>query len=73
MKIAWITRSIEAEFARVCDEYPVVTITGPRQSGKTSLAKRYCNGYAYANLELPEIPNWPKVIPRHFSVPILRR
>jgi hypothetical protein len=33
----------------------VVTITGPRQSGKTSLVKRYCRGYSYANLELPEV------------------
>jgi predicted AAA+ superfamily ATPase len=66
MKIAWINRSIEAEFARVRDEYPVVTITGPRQSGKTSLAKRYCNGYAYANLELPEIRKLAQSDPKAF-------
>ena len=51
----WIPRSIEAELARVCNEYPVVTITGPRQSGKTSLVRRYCKGYSYANLELPDV------------------
>ncbi len=55
MAIKWINRSIEAELSRVCKEYPVVTITGPRQSGKTSLAKRYCQGYAYANMELPDV------------------
>lgn len=51
----WIHRAIQAEFAQVCREYPVVTITGPRQSGKTSLAKRCCPDHTYANLESPEI------------------
>ena len=52
--VEWVERSIETEFAQVCKEYPVVTITGPRQSGKTALVKRYCEGYAYANLEDPD-------------------
>lgn len=66
LKISWIDRSIEAEFARVRNEYPVVTVTGPRQSGKTSLARRYCQGYAYANLELPEIRNLAQSDPKAF-------
>ena len=52
--IPWIERTIEAEFAQVCKEYPVVTITGPRQSGKTSLAKRCCPEHTYASLEDPD-------------------
>ena len=36
------------EFAK---SYPVVTITGPRQSGKTTLAKMLFPGYRYVNLE----------------------
>lgn len=66
MKIPWINRSIEVELARVCDEYPVVTITGPRQSGKTSLARRYCQGYSYANLELPEVRKLAQSDPKAF-------
>ncbi|MEA1951022.1 MAG: ATP-binding protein [Planctomycetota bacterium] len=66
MKIAWVNRSMEAEFARVRDEYPVVTITGPRQSGKTSLAKHYCGEYAYANLELPEVRKIAQSDPKAF-------
>lgn len=55
MAIEWIDRDIRTEFMRVIKEYPVVTITGPRQSGKTSLARKYCSGYHYANLELPHV------------------
>ena len=66
MKTSWIHRSIEAELTRVCNEYPVVTITGPRQSGKTSLVKRYCRGYSYANLELPEIRQLAQSDPKAF-------
>jgi predicted AAA+ superfamily ATPase len=75
MAIQWIDRSIKAEFSRVCQEYPVVTITGPRQSGKTSLARRYCQGYAYANLELPEVrqlaQNDPKAFFSAFPAPVI--
>ena len=35
-------------------EFPVLTITGPRQSGKTTLAKASFPGYGYVNLEDPE-------------------
>jgi uncharacterized protein len=75
MKIPWIDRAIEAELGRVCDEYPVVTITGPRQSGKTSLVKRYCDGYAYANLESPDIrklaQNDPKAFFSAYPAPVI--
>lgn len=39
MPIQWIPRRIESEFAQVCSEYPVVTVTGSRQSGKTYVAR----------------------------------
>lgn len=64
--VPWITRAIEKEFGRVCHEYPVVTITGPRQSGKTSLARHCCPGHGYANLESPEIRNLAHSDPKAF-------
>jgi predicted AAA+ superfamily ATPase len=48
-----IQRAIEAELHQLLKEYPVVTILGPRQSGKTTLTKMALKGYAYANLEDP--------------------
>ena len=34
-----ITRAIEAQLRRLLAGFPVVTLTGPRQSGKTTLAR----------------------------------
>jgi hypothetical protein len=36
-------------------QYPVVTITGPRQSGKTTLAQNAFPEAEYVNLEIPDI------------------
>ncbi len=48
-----LKRTLQAECRRSLREYPVVTILGPRQAGKTTLARTF-KQYAYCNLELPE-------------------
>ena len=50
-----IQRHIAAELAATAAEFPVVTISGPRQAGKTTLARTHFPDYAYANLESPDI------------------
>ena len=50
-----IIRHITDELAQTANEFPVVTITGPRQAGKTTLARMNFPNYTYANLEAPEI------------------
>ncbi|WP_269525888.1 ATP-binding protein [Coraliomargarita parva] len=49
-----IERQILKELENLLKEYPVVTILGPRQAGKTTLAKKFLKGYSYTNLEDPE-------------------
>ena len=49
-----IIRDILRELRTLLKEYPIVTILGPRQAGKTTLAKEFLDGFAYANLEDPE-------------------
>ncbi|MEP0986303.1 ATP-binding protein [Ekhidna sp.] len=49
-----ILREIEKELRRLSKEYPVVTILGPRQAGKTTLAKHVFDQHQYVNLELPD-------------------
>jgi predicted AAA+ superfamily ATPase len=61
-----INRKIETELKIVMKEYPVVTITGPRQSGKTTLAKKVYPNYNYCNLEFPDIRQLAEDDPRAF-------
>lgn len=46
-----INRKIEAVLRKEATLYPVVTLLGPRQAGKTTLARTCFSGYSYANLE----------------------
>jgi len=47
-------------------EYPVLTLLGPRQAGKTTLAISECNEAAYANLEIPETRDFAESDPKAF-------
>ncbi len=48
-----ISRTIAKHAATIFTKYPVLTITGPRQSGKTTLARATFSNKPYANLESP--------------------
>ena len=50
-----ITRKIKHELMECAAEYPAVTIVGPRQSGKTTLAKMTFPKRPYVTLEDPDI------------------
>lgn len=50
-----ITRKIKNELMQCAAEYPAVTVLGPRQSGKTTLAKMAFPKHAYLSLEDPDI------------------
>jgi len=47
-------------------QYPVVTITGPRQSGKTTLCTKVFSDKPYANLEAPDTRQFAIDDPRGF-------
>ena len=70
-----IPRQIEKQLRRLAGMYPVVTITGPRQSGKTTLAKAIFPQYQYVSLENFDIRNAAKADPngflRSFSAPVI--
>lgn len=48
-----IPRDIQIELARCQREYPVLCITGPRQSGKTTLARSFFSELSYVSFEEP--------------------
>ena len=48
-----VRRTIQEQLERLAALHPVVTITGPRQSGKTTLARSVFPDHAYVSLETP--------------------
>jgi uncharacterized protein len=59
-------RTIEQAFAELARKYPVVTVTGPRQSGKTTLCRKVFPHKAYVNLEAPDDRQFAVDDPRGF-------
>ena len=56
-------------------QFPVVTLTGPRQSGKTTLVQTVFPAYEYVSLESPEQRNFALVDPvgflKQFNGPVI--
>ena len=61
-----VTRTLERDLRRAAAEYPVVTILGPRQSGKTTLARMTFPEKRYFSLEDPDTRAAAEVDPRGF-------
>ena len=61
-----IARQIQKPLKRLAKQYPVVTLTGPRQSGKTTLCKTSFPHYFYCNLEELDIREYARNDPRGF-------
>lgn len=51
----FIHRALEPKLKQAAGWYPVVSLTGPRQSGKSTLAKHAFPDYSYVTLEDPQI------------------
>lgn len=64
--VAIIQREIMPELLASSHSYPVVTILGPRQSGKTTLAKLAFPSKSYINLEAPDERHLAASDPRGF-------
>jgi predicted AAA+ superfamily ATPase len=61
-----IPRDITAKTLSYAGQYPVVTITGPRQSGKTTLCKMLFKNKAYVSLEDVDARLYAQNDPRGF-------
>lgn len=59
-------RVMEKELKLAAKEYPIVTITGPRQAGKTTLVQKVFPKKKYVNLEAPDIRQFAIEDPRSF-------
>lgn len=61
-----IRRQIETVFRNLASQYPVVTVVGPRQSGKTTLARMVFPDHPYVSLEDPDVRQFAISDPRGF-------
>jgi uncharacterized protein len=61
-----IPRTLTETLLQRASQYPVVTLTGPRQSGKTTLVRSAFPGHSYASLEDPELRSYATTDPRGF-------
>ena len=61
-----IPREMKSELLRLSHMYPVLSVTGPRQSGKTTLARETFPDYAYVSLEDPDMLSAFEDDPRTF-------
>lgn len=62
----FIHRLSESLLKQLAGQYPVVTITGPRQSGKTTMCRMAFPEMAYASLEEPDTREFAANDPRGF-------
>lgn len=61
-----VSRKIEEKILSEGIKYPVITIVGPRQSGKTTLAKKLFPNYKYVNLEQRDLRDFAHRDPKGF-------
>ncbi len=61
-----IARTIETEFHTLLGEYPIVTVLGPRQAGKTTMVRKALPDYTYVSLEDPDTREYALSDPRGF-------
>lgn len=61
-----IERDLTPRLRKLADQLPSITLTGPRQSGKSTLCRAVFPKHAYANLEAPDIRSFAQEDPRAF-------
>lgn len=61
-----IKRHIEPLLRKLAAQYPIVTLVGPRQSGKTTLARMVFPDKPYVSLEDPDLRRFATEDPRGF-------
>jgi len=62
----FIRRKVETKTAELLGKFPLLAVTGPRQSGKTTFCKMLRPEYKYANLEDLELRQFASQDPKGF-------
>lgn len=67
-----IPRTLQAKLLALAGKFPIVTVTGPRQSGKTTLCRACFPDHRYVSLEAPDVRDYATRDPRAFLAEIER-
>lgn len=62
----WIDRSVKESLLEISDSFPVLVLTGPRQTGKTSILEKTFPDYSYVSLDIPSIADFAETRPQEF-------
>lgn len=65
-EMEYIPRKLEGYALRLAAAFPVLTIVGPRQSGKTTFVRKTFPGHGYVNLDFPDLRQLAREDPRGF-------
>jgi len=61
-----IIRDIQEKINKVTQQFPVLILTGARQTGKTTLLKAAFPDYNYISLDLPSLAEQAEYSPQEF-------
>ena len=61
-----INRGIADKIKQLSEKFPIVTVTGPRQSGKSTLLKHIFSDWRYVSLENPDMRSFASEDPNGF-------
>jgi len=61
-----IERDLAPQLLKAAASFPAVTLTGPRQSGKSTLCRNLFPAFHYANLEQPDTRRYAQEDPKSF-------
>ncbi|PIW96803.1 AAA family ATPase, partial [Candidatus Kaiserbacteria bacterium CG_4_8_14_3_um_filter_38_9] len=62
----YFKRNVSSQIAKLQKGFPVISVTGPRQSGKTTFLQHHFSNYTYFNLENPQTKEFIESDPQQF-------
>lgn len=63
-----VNRTVQVSMLQLADTYPILALSGPRRTGKTTLLKTLFSSYRYVDLESPAMRSFAENDPKGFLI-----